>query len=158
MEMTKGNVIHDSSIEVIREWFESFISSITVDKLMMETQTAPQEKSDFYKAVIYNKPEAHSHARNTSSMFFLENILIDYLKELSSFGTIPQKLAFDFSDAKILVWAQVADDDDATEDALILSEARANSKYSDNGFYISSTIVEESDNLSVPSHYSTLRH
>jgi len=75
----------------------------------------------------------------------------------SSKNVFPQKLAFDFSDAKILVWAQIKTEDVSTEDALILSEAEANSKYSDNGFYISSTIVEECDNLPIPSHYHEVK-
>lgn len=137
----------------MRDWFESFISSLTVDQMMMATDTAPKETTDFYKMLVYNKPEIHSLARNTSSMYFLENILTDYLKELKSFGSKPISLAFDFSDAKILVWAQIKNDDEKTEDALILSEAKANAKYSENGFYISSTIVEEADNVQIPGHY-----
>lgn len=153
--MSKGSITDDSNIE-IRNWFESFISNITVDKLMMETETAPQETADFYKDIITNKPSVHSYARISSTVYFIEHILKDYLKELSKFNKKPQKLAFDFSDAKILVWAQVENDDEQTEDALILSEAKANDKYFENGFYISSTIVEEADNLPIPYHYSLI--
>jgi hypothetical protein len=153
METLERSTTNDSSIEVIRDWFESFISDLTVDKLMMETQTAPKATSDFYRSLIFDKPEMHSQLRNASSMYFIEHILTDYMKELKSFDIKPQELAFDYSDAKILVWAQVADDDDKAEDAFILSEARANSKFSEHGFYISSTIVEQGDNLKVPSHY-----
>jgi hypothetical protein len=148
------NEIKLDSTEFIKDWFDSFISNLSVDKLMIETDTATKEKSEFYKSLIYNRPEVHQMARNTSSLYFVERILKDYLKELNLFNAHPQKIAFELSDAKILVWAQIATDDEQTEDALILSEAKANSKYSENGFYISSTIVEECDMLSIPPHYS----
>jgi hypothetical protein len=138
----------------INKWFDAFISHISVDRMMMETKTAPKETDQFYKDMISeNQTAIHSWARISSSTFFIRKLVEDYLSELYAFKSLPQKLAFDFSDAKILVWAQIADNDDTTEDALILSEAKANAKYSENGFYVSSTIVEAGDNLNIPPHY-----
>ncbi|MES2809386.1 MAG: hypothetical protein V4619_12210 [Bacteroidota bacterium] len=138
----------------ISEWFDKFISHISVDKMMLETNTAPAQTDQFYRDIILeNHTAMNSWARVNSTTYFIRKIVEDYLYELSASKALPQKLAFDFSDAKILVWAQIANSDDSTEDALILSEAKANAKYSDNGFYVSSTIVEESDNLIIPPHY-----
>ena len=60
------------------------------------------------------------------------------------------------SDSKILVWAVVDDNDEKTEDALIIAEAKVNGKYYEKGFYLNSTIIEKSDNLSVPPHYQKI--
>ena len=145
------------SNETIAQWFDKFISHLSVDRLMLETKTAPEQTDKFYRDMIADNHFAmHSSARLYSTNYFLMKLVEDYLSELQNFQVFPQKLAFDFSDAKILVWAQIADGDDATEDALILSEAKANAKYSQNGFYVSSTIVEESDNLNIPPHYHEL--
>lgn len=152
------NLSSEKSNDVIKAWFDKFLSSISVDRMLMETNTASPETDKIYKDLIYERyDEIHSMARTTSSFYFINKLVIDYLIELKSFRAIPQKLALDVSDAKILVWAQIKDNDDLTEDALILSEARANSKYSDNGFYVSSTIVEESDSLEVPPHYHEIK-
>ncbi|MFI5136564.1 MAG: hypothetical protein ACHQIM_01970 [Sphingobacteriales bacterium] len=152
------NTSSEKSNDVIKAWFDKFLSSISVDRMLMETNTASPETDKIYTDLIYERyDEIHSMARSTSSFYFINKLVIDYLIELKSFKAIPQKLALDVSDAKILVWAQIKDNDELTEDALILSEARANSKYSDNGFFVSSTIVEESDSLDVPPHYHEIK-
>jgi hypothetical protein len=153
MEAIKHSTAELSN-QTINQWFDKFISHLSVDRIMLETQTASKETDQFYKDVILeNHTAMNSWARVSSTTYFIRKLVEDYLNELQTFKAFPQKLAFDFSDAKILVWAQIEDSDDATEDALILSEAKANAKYSENGFYVSSTIVEESDKLNVPPHY-----
>ena len=62
----------------------------------------------------------------------------------------------DLSDASVLVWAEIADDDELMEDQLRLAQAKINAQYSQYGFYLSSTIVEESDCMPIPSHYQPL--
>jgi hypothetical protein len=144
--------------EDIRNWFDKLISHISVDKIMMETNTAPTEIKEFYTNAMLDDYHKMSKAvRDQSTKYFIVKLLEDYLSELKSFKIFPQKLAFDFSDAKILVWAQISNEDEKAEDALILSEAKANSKYSEAGFYVSSTIVEESDNLKIPPHYHEVK-
>jgi hypothetical protein len=144
--------------EVISQWFNKFISDIRVDKVMMESDIAPIATKQFYTDAINGNPDGmHNYARVQSTQYFISKIISDYFKELQSFKATPKKLAFDFSEAKILVWAEISDDDEATEDALILSEAKANAKYSDNGFYVCSTIVESGDRLKVPSHYQEIK-
>ncbi len=121
---------------------------------MIETDTAPIETKEFYNnAMTGNVIGIVTGMRVESTKFFIAQIVNDYFKELHSYQAKPLKLAFDFSDAKILVWAEISTDDENTEDALILSEAKANEKYSSNGFFISSTIVESCDKLPIPTHY-----
>jgi len=144
--------------ETMSKWFDNFISHISVDKMMMETDTAPNETKQFYtNAFMEDYHSMSKSVRDQSTKYFIIKLVEYYVEQLKSFEISPQKLAFDFSDAKILVWAQIANEDDKSENALILSEARANRKYSETGFYISSTIVEECDNLEIPSHYNELK-
>lgn len=145
------------SEKALTDWFEKTISSLDVDQIMIETNTATPEKRKFYNMMANaNADEINHMARNTSSIYFIGNLLEHYITELVSFKSLPIDLAFDLSDAKILVWAKIKDDDENTEDALLLAEARANASFSEHGFFISSTIVEESDNLSVPPHYKQM--
>lgn len=144
--------------DVINQWFNRFISDIQVDKVMMETDIAPVATKQFYTdAINGNQDGVHNYARIQSTQYFISKIVSDYFKELQVFKVQPQRLAFDFSEAKILVWAQIENNDESAENALLLSEAKANAKYSDNGFYVSSTIVEEGDHLNVPSHYHEIK-
>jgi len=139
-------------------FFDGLISHFSVDKMMMQTDTAPEDTKQFYMAAM--DPEGddlHNYGRIASTRHFIGKIVSYYINQLSTYKKAPQKLAFDFSDAKVLVWAQIADNDEATEDALILSEAETNAKYADFGFYVSSTIVEESDKLSIPQHYHLVK-
>ena len=144
--------------ETMSKWFDNFISNIFVHRIMMETDTAPSEIKQLYTdAMIEDYHSMSKTVRDQSTKYFIVKLVEYYFEQLKSFEISPQKLAFDFSDAKILVWAQISDEDDKSENALILSEARANLKYLETGFYISSTIVEESDNLEIPSHYHELK-
>ncbi|MEJ0105202.1 MAG: hypothetical protein WDO19_22755 [Bacteroidota bacterium] len=89
-------------------------------------------------------------------MYYIANIINDYLKELKSYNSNPLKLAMGLSDSKILVWSVIKDNDDDTEDALLLAEAKVNGKYHQHGFYLNSTIIEESDKLPTPPHYQSI--
>lgn len=100
--------------------------------------------------------KAMSDIRESSSKFFIQSILKDYLQELKAHRRKPLKLAMALSDSKILVWAVINDNDEQTEDALLISEAKVNGKYYERGFYLNSTIVEKSDCLKTPPHYQTI--
>ena len=63
------------------------------------------------------------------------------MKEIKDRDIKPIKLAFDYSDSKVLVWAEI--DNESFEDQLILSQAKINAKFSSEGFCISTTIVEK---------------
>ncbi len=124
----------------------------------METSTAPVFIDNFYTNIINQDFDATNKIlRVQSTGYFIAKIVNCYLNELHIKKYFPQKLAFDFSDAKILVWAQIPNNSEEYENALILAEAEANSKFADNGFFISSTIVEEGDGLPIPPHYREIK-
>ena len=139
-------------------WFEGMIGTIKVDQLQLQTKTASEEKTKLYHDMIEGRQsELVSNLRNMSSQFFIEELVKEYLTGLNQRGASLNKMAFDLSDARILVWAEINDGDEFSEDALILAEAQVNARFSRHGFHISSTIVESGDDLSVPPHYSLIK-
>ena len=145
----------------VEQWFPTFVEQLNdhlkADYFMLQTQSAPKETYDFFKAIMENDQNAVlSNLRQSSSIHFIKNLIVDYLQELKTYNKKPLKLALGLSDSKILVWSEINDGDEDTEDALLLTEAKINGKYHPHGFYINSTIIEKSDNLPIPPHYQTI--
>lgn len=141
----------------VKFWFENMIAHLKVDQVLLETNVASTEQKDFFDKLIFGEEaDIHALGRVQSSMYFIKSLIQDYVTELNQREAKPLKLALDLSEAKIFVWATINDNDDKTEDALILSEAKINAKYSEYGFHISSTVVELSDKIQIPPHYQTI--
>jgi hypothetical protein len=138
-------------------WFSDFISHLNADHFMLETNTAAEDTKKFYEAFI-NEDEVTMFklVRQQTSISFIKRLIYDYLKELKQ-RKIPLRLALSLSDSKILVWAEIENDDDVAEDALLVAEAKINSVYSEYGFYIDSTILEQRDKMSMlPPHFQSI--
>lgn len=152
MSKVKNNDIENQ--QDTNQWFDDMISNLRVDQLLLEADVLQKHKKEVYEAMISgNHDFMHDYARKTSSVFFIKNLIDSYFIELVERKAIPNRLALELSNSKVLVWAQINNDDEQTEDALILTAAKVNNEFSKYGFYISSTIVEEDDNLSIPKHY-----
>lgn len=145
------------SSEEMNQWFSDLIDDIKTDHFLLETDVASAQKKEFYHALI-NKDDAKvmTNIRKGSSQYFIKELLLAYVNEVSSSGKKPLQLALGISDSKILVWAEIEDGDEAMEDILLLSEAKVNGQYSSLGFYINSTIIEHSDRIPVPPHYQSI--
>jgi hypothetical protein len=157
MEQIKSNTESQHSESKIDTWFSSIIDHIKVDHLLMSTDTATNDKKEFYNDLMNGETERiMGRMRDDSTQFFISHILKDYIDELKAINKQPLKLAMGLSDSKLLVWSEIEDDDDEMEDALLIAEAKVNGKYIKNGFFINSTIIEKSDNLPIPPHYQTL--
>lgn len=155
--MTNTNQV-PAETQKLDNWFGDFISQIKVDHLLMTNEIAPPATKKFYDAIINgDEGSVVSQMRNTSSSYFIKKILVEYVKELTDNGHLPLRLAFGLSDSKLLVWSEIEDDNEDMENALLIAEAKVNGAYQKNGFYISSTIIEKSDNLSVPAHYQIVK-
>lgn len=151
--------LHDEQKhDAINNWFSDFIDNIKTDHFLLSQNVATEEKHSLYNDLIFGDGNyAILKMRETSSIHFIGNIIKDYLKELKeTYKKMPLKLALGISDSKILVWSEINDNDEATEDALLLAEAKVNGKYYQHGFYLNSTIIEKSDNLEVPPHYQKI--
>lgn len=138
--------------------FENFFNELVVnlryDEQMLKIGSLDEQKANFYEAAMLGKQEEiFKQMKEGSSIYFISKMMPYYLNDLIKSGSFPKKLALEMSDNKILVWAEIKEDDEAMENALILSEAKTNAEFSKYGFSISSTIVEDCDNLQIPTHY-----
>ena len=134
-------------------WFDNFIATLRTHQVQLETQTADSELKKFYETVLGGSADELAHLGKTAAQkHFIPRIIVDYIKLIS--GNKPLKLAFDFNDSEVLVWAEIKDRDEELEKSLLKAEAHINSKYHSYGFDMESTIVESSDNFSVPNHYN----
>lgn len=156
--MTLENIDNNTSKKDSQEaWFDEFVGTIRLDEQLLKNDLMDPEKKQMYHKLIEGNMEALSiDARNMSTQYFIGGLLNEYVKELSSLKHNPKKLGFELSNSKVLVWAEIYDNDDETEKALILAQAKVNAQYSKYGFAISSTIVEECDYLAIPNHYHTV--
>lgn len=158
MVQENEKILSNVSAQNMDDWFDELIAHITTDKLLLETDTASTDKVKFYKTMMSgNEADVFGLTRSTTTMYFLKNLLVDYVQVLNKSKANPLHLALDLSDSKILVWAEIRDDDVVSEDNLILTEAELNAKYAKYGFYISSTIVETSDGAVIPPHYKKIK-
>ncbi|MBA3898683.1 MAG: hypothetical protein H0X62_00500 [Bacteroidetes bacterium] len=158
------SAVEKPSISSHEQWFDNFISNINegikVDKRELEDGDASTEKRSFYQSLITGDTvSALSISRNSISQVLFQNIILDYLSTLpiEKIKTSVNKLALDLSTNKILIWIEIKDDSQETENELLRAESKINAKYySKSGICIDSTIIEESDRLSTPPHYSEI--
>jgi len=156
--MVADNINKDQGqISDTEAWFDSLVSNIRYDQVLLENEILEEEKKKIYDALIKGDQDfMHNYARQSSSAFYITKMVETYFKELVKSKSKPNKIALELSNSKILVWAEITEDDDSMEDVLILAEAKINSFFSKYGFHISSTIVEKSDGLEIPKHYKNV--
>ncbi len=158
VESTKynHNTSNDSGMrdEKVHEWFHGLIHSVRTDQMLFEQNAMSSEKKSLYRDLANGDKETLGKRILTEvRMDVIKDVLIEYLLELSNREVQFKELAFDLGVNRVLVWAELANNDENSEDDLILSEAKINEKFYDFGFGISSTIVFEEDQLNIPSHY-----
>lgn len=139
----------------VSEWFENLIADIRVDQIQMETGVADPDKAKFYQQLMDGKSsdEIFKKIRFDASQALIERVVKAFIAELSSRKALPEKLAFALTPATIMVWSEIADDDEVVEDGILLSESKINAFAKQYGFALDTMIVEKSDCLDVPSHY-----
>ena len=139
------------------DWFDEMVANLRYDQSLYEIDVLDEGKKKVYNTMMSGNQESMSNmGREFSTTYFVSRIIDEYFKELTKTKSAPNKMALELSHSKILVWAEIDEDDEIMEDALILTEAKINAYFSKYGFYISSTIVESSDGLKVPEHYKTI--
>ena len=139
-------------------WFDDLVSDLRSHELQLETDTASKPLKDFYNRIIFGSAEETARAsKATLQKYFVSRIVLDYVEIISNSALAQlNRLAIDHNDSEVLVWAEIPDDQDELEKALIMAEAKINAKYHEFGFDMNTTIVEESDYLSTPNHYSVV--
>lgn len=133
-------------------WFDDLISTLRVHEIQLDTETAHPEIKKLYDVIISeNFDEMFRLNKVAAQEFFVKKIIVEYLRLLGD--TLPTKLAFDYNDSEVLVWAEIMNKQEDLERKLTLAEAKINAKFHPYGFDMESMIVEKSDGLRVPNHY-----
>lgn len=140
--------------QMLDVWFESIIEQLRADRTAISCGIAPKEKEEFYtKFVTKPSEEILNDSRKIIVMNFIEKALKVYNDKLVMYDRKPLKLAMNFADSKVYIFAIIDNDDEKTEDALLLSEAYVNSIFREYGIHFTTTILEKDDNYSIPDHY-----
>lgn len=146
------------SVENISGWFEHLINHIQLDKLQMELGIADTQKSSFYESFIKgDHDEILKSMRNKANEYFIERIVKAFVAEIANRKALPRKLAFSLSPSTILAWAEIKENDEVTEDQILLAESKVNSIARNFNFNIDTMIVEDTDNLPLPPHYIEIK-
>lgn len=138
-------------------WFEGFIVNLKTDQLTLETGVASEEKQKMYHTLMSNdidKMVADTHAFSRKALII--KMMEFYIQKLNSHDVIPNKMAAYLSGNKVMIWVEINEDDEALEDFLIMTQAKVNAKYHKHGCEISTMIVEDCDNIEVPSQYQNM--
>jgi len=146
-----------NNIQTIKDaWFDEFIAAIRTHQLQLETNTASQELKKMYDVAMHGSDnDLAVLSKMSANQHFIKKVIVQYLTEVAK--QMPIKLAFDLDDSEVLVWAEIKDDDEETENFLLLSEAKVNSMFHKYGYDLTSTIVETRDKVSIPNHYSIFK-
>lgn len=161
METTQKKLSPDA-VNQHEEWFSSFISKINEaiisDKAKLEKGDASKETMNFYLSLIDGDTvKAMSMSRRSSSNVIIKEMVVKYLTMLNDAGTSLTKLAIDTSPNKVLVWAEIKENDEHAEMELISIESKLNADFGNlTDIYLDSIIVEDCDNLKIPTHYKEL--
>lgn len=135
-------------------WFESLIDQLRADRTAISCGIAPKDTEEFYtKFVTTSVEKILNDNRKVLTMNYIERALKVYNEKLKEYSSKPLKVAFNFADSKVYVFAIIDNDDEKTEDALFLSEAYVNAKFSEFGICFTTTILEKEDNYTIPEHY-----
>lgn len=138
------------------EWFDHLIAALRTHELQLETDTAPDELKKTYDLLMGNDiDEVLKMNKQTIQKHFVGKIIIDFLKLLDK--NLPAKLAFDFNDSEVLVWAEIEDNNEEQEKLLTRTESKINAQYHPFGFDMEAMIVEKSDALPIPNHYKVFK-
>lgn len=152
--MLQEKNIHSDNQSETNKWFDDMVANLRIDQLLLQSDVLKKQRKDVYEAMISgNHDFMHDYARKSSSAFFIKNLIDSYFIEIVERQVMPRKLALELSNSKVLVWAEIENDDEKTEDGLILTAAKINNDFSKYGFHVSSTIVEKDDQLEIPKHY-----
>lgn len=138
----------------VNDWFHELIHSVKTDKMLFEQKAMSDEKISMYRDLANNDLDRLAKRILTEVRIdLIKKVFIEYLTEVYNRKVNYKELAFDLGVNKVLVWAELGNHDEKSEDNLILAEAKVNEKFYEFGFGVSSTIVFEQDELPVPSHY-----
>jgi hypothetical protein len=136
------------------DWFNDIIAQLREHQSKMNDKTMPKDMASLYNTfMVGTTNEIFHQSRKLSQAYFVTQILEKYINLIQK--NLPVQMAFAYNDSEILVWAELKEDDWATEQALILAAAQINAEFHRFSYDITTTFVESCDMLPIPNHYQT---
>ena len=137
-------------------WFDDLVATLRSHEVQLHAGIATPETKKFYETVFAgNADEIAHYGKSMAQKYFVPRIIIDFLGMIKGLATI--KVAFDYNDSELLVWAEINENDETTERSILVSQAHINAKYHPYGFDMETTIVESDDKLTIPNHYKIFK-
>lgn len=157
LEQPMANEAAPSSNEQLEMWFGEAFHQLNTDKILLETDTASPEKRHLYHTFMGdNVVEQSALVKQGSNKMLTLEALGKFITYVINSDTKPHMLAFNVSASSLLVWAVIKDEDFGAERALYMAQAAVNSELAKADYRVSTTIVDESDELTPPQHYQVL--
>ena len=134
---------------------DKLIDKMNEVKVQYLTGTLPEDEEKLIREMLTGTLLDSAVLTNKSSaQVIITHLIIDYVKSIAEFpNTRQSRLAFHISNQEILTWVIIPDDREDVEFDFYRIEAKINREYRNRGFSMSTTVVEKSDNLNIPSHY-----
>lgn len=142
--------------EKIPEFIDLIRFILNVDKESFQKGVLHPEQELLYTKLAEGDIEHILQAnKEMYNKLVFKKLIEEYFSKFKSIEK-PLNLAVDFNNSNMLLWAEINDNDDELENQLILLQAEINAQYAPKGVNVKTTIIENSDNLSVPPHYTLL--
>lgn len=156
--MTQVTDQHISNDTKLTEWLDQLSFDLHIEKTKAETGTLDEKMKRFYTELMNGEMKMFAEVtQRIHTDYYKKKITLDFIKALSQTEAHVLKLALDYNQTSILVWSEINDDDERSENALIMLQAKINADFIDSGFRVNATIVEKSDKFIIPSHYTEIK-
>lgn len=138
-----------------REFFSDLVTHINLTEFLYSNKYMGEKEFEMWNSAINkNFDPMMIYNRKSSNLFCIQKAFKEFIVALKSEKDAKiKKLAVETSGSKLLVWAEVEDDDRASLRSILYADSVANLKIDELGYSISTTVVETSDEVPVPSHY-----
>ncbi len=142
--------------EKIDSFFEKLKHLINVHHMELSKGVATAEVIELYTPLITGDTNTSLRRQKINADQNLSIITTTkFIAELFHQDPILSKLAINITNGKILVWAEVKDEDYSSLQKVLKAASIVNSR--DNyGFTIRPTVVEDTDEIEIPPHYTIL--
>ncbi len=149
--------IENRSVEDVRakEFFSDLVTRLNVAEFLYNTKGMGQKEYDMWTSAINkNWGPMMESGRVSSNLYCIQKAFGEFMIALKNETNVKmRKLAVETTGSKLLIWAEVDDDDRESTRSILYADSVANLNVEKLGYSVSATVVEKSDCIPVPSHY-----
>jgi len=145
---------HSKEDSKVVDVIDTIMHHLDLDKTYFKIGIANEDQRKLYESFLPGNELQLLHGmRKQASAHLVFKALQGYFNQLSIRHAKPSDLFIHNNDSRIVIWAIIKDNDEATENALIMAEAHVNTDFSQYGLCLSSIINEESDKIAIAPHF-----